>query len=277
MEEQERRPRRRRRRRRPVLRLLVALLCVAALVAGESAALDAVRGRFFPADQSTAQAERLGNDGADPADAAPPADEDDGGEDGAGQDGGQAAQTADWNLILVNRWHLIPEGYADNIELTELDGGEQVDARIADALMRMLDDARADGIYGVVVSGFRTQEKQQSLLDEKIAAFIDEGYSRADAEAAAETWVALPGASEHQLGLAADINADGVHSTGQEVYDWLRENAAAYGFILRYPEDKTELTGASYEPWHYRYVGEEAARAIMEQGLCLEEYCAALS
>lgn len=87
-----------------------------------------------------------------------------------------------------------------------------------------------------------------------------------------QLWVAVPGTSEHELGLAVDINADKIHSEGAEVYTWLSENAYLYGFINRYPSDKTAVTGVANEPWHYRYVGVEAAAQIHEQGICLEEY-----
>ena len=96
------------------------------------------------------------------------------------------------------------------------------------------------------------------------------GFKKAKSEA--KKWVADVGYSEHQTGLAVDINADGVNSSGQQVYAWLADNAWKYGFILRYPEDKTEITKTDYEPWHYRYVGAESAAKIYESGLCLEEY-----
>lgn len=123
-----------------------------------------------------------------------------------------------------------------------------------------------------VADGFRTWETQQRLLDEKIDFYKNEGYSLEEAEEKAKQWVALPGTSEHQLGLAVDINADTSKSTRDEVYVWLGENAYKFGFINRYPEDKTEITGTIYEPWHYRYVGKEAAQEIYSQGICLEEY-----
>jgi D-alanyl-D-alanine carboxypeptidase len=173
-------------------------------------------------------------------------------------------------LMLVNATHPLPEGY--DIALTQLSNGQQVATAIYPALQRMFDDARGQGIYPVVASGFRTAEKQQSLMDEKIQSFLAQGYTQEDAEAEALKWVNAVGCSEHQSGLAVDINADGIHSTGSEVYAWLAENAWRYGFVLRYPEDKTELTGTSYEPWHYRYVGTEAAAEIYNQGVCLEEY-----
>lgn len=173
-------------------------------------------------------------------------------------------------LMLVNSTHALPEGYT--VDLTELSNGQSVATLIYPALQQMFDDARSQGIYPVVASGYRTPEKQQSLMDEKIQSLVEQGYSQESAQAEALKWVNQVGYSEHQSGLAVDINADGIHSAGYEVYDWLAQNAWQYGFILRYPENKTDITGTSYEPWHYRYVGVEAAQAITEQGVCLEEY-----
>lgn len=173
-------------------------------------------------------------------------------------------------LMLVNPWNSLPEDYS--IELTTLSNGKQLATVIYPSLQQMFDDMRAQEVYPVVASGFRSAEKQQSLMDEKIQSFVDQGYSQEAAEAEAELWVAKVGYSEHQTGLAVDINADGIHSTGQEVYDWLAEHAWEYGFILRFPEGKTDITGIDYEPWHYRYVGVEAAKEIYQQGVTLEEY-----
>lgn len=175
-----------------------------------------------------------------------------------------------WMLMLVNRENPLPEGYEP--QLVELDNGQQIDQRILEPLQQMFDDMRADGVYPIVAAGYRTQEKQQSIMDERIQEYLDQGYSQEDAVAEAESWVAIPGTSEHQLGLAVDINADGINSAGYEVYDWLAEHAADYGFIQRYPEDKIDITGISNEPWHYRYVGVEAARDMVDKNLCLEEY-----
>lgn len=176
----------------------------------------------------------------------------------------------EWNLIVVNRWNELPENYS--VELTELSNGQKIDSRIYPALQEMFDAARAEGIYPIVSEGYRTAEEQQEILDDKIQAYINEGYSRARAEKSAKEWVALPGTSEHQLGIAVDINADKSKCSNEEVYTWLAENAYKYGFILRYPMGKHEITGTSYEPWHYRYVGVETAREIYEKQICLEEY-----
>ena len=176
----------------------------------------------------------------------------------------------EWSLVVVNQWNELPEDYS--VELTELSNGQKVDSRIYSYLQEMFDAAREEGVYPVVREGYRTAEEQQDILDDKIQTYINQGYSQARAESAAKEWVALPGTSEHQLGIAVDINADKTKCSNDEVYTWLAENAYMYGFILRYPMGKQEITGTSYEPWHYRYVGIEAAYEINERGICLEEY-----
>ena len=181
-----------------------------------------------------------------------------------------ASEDNGWNLILVNRNSYIPDDY--KVELTELSNGEKVDSRIYPELQEMFNDARAQG-YGLFVrEGYRTQEEQQQLMDEKIEAYENEGKSKSEAKKLAEQWVAIPGTSEHQLGIAVDINADTTKSSSDDVYNWLAENAHTYGFIKRYPSNKTDITGVINEPWHYRYVGKEAASKIYSQGICLEEY-----
>ena len=180
-----------------------------------------------------------------------------------------------WNLILVNSEYKIPRDWS--VELTELSNGQSVDSRIYPALQQMFDDMRTQGFYPVVASGYRTAEKQQELMDEKVKEFLSQGYSQSEAKMEALKWVNAVGHSEHQIGLAVDINADEVNSSGQQVYDWLKHNAWQYGFILRYPEDKTEITKTDYEPWHYRYVGVEDATKIYKDGVCLEEYIVALN
>ena len=181
-----------------------------------------------------------------------------------------ASEDNGWNLILVNRDSYIPDDY--QVELTELSNGKKVDSRIYPELQEMFNDARAQG-YGLFVrEGYRTQEEKQQLMDEKIEAYENEGKSKSEAKKLAEQWVAIPGTSEHQLGIAVDINADTTKSSSDDVYNWLAENAHTYGFIKRYPSNKTDITGVINEPWHYRYVGKEAASKIYSQGICLEEY-----
>lgn len=181
-----------------------------------------------------------------------------------------ASEDHGWNLILVNRENYIPADY--EVQLTELSNGKKVDSRIYPELQEMFNAARTQG-YGLFVrEGYRTQEEQQQLMNEKIEAYENEGKSKSEAKKLAEQWVAIPGTSEHQLGIAVDINADTTKSSRDDVYNWIEENAHTYGFIKRYPSNKTDITGVINEPWHYRYVGKEAASAIYSQGICLEEY-----
>lgn len=176
-------------------------------------------------------------------------------------------QDTDWNLYLVNRQNPIPAGY--EVELAEVPGGEQVDARIYEPLMELLEAAEAEELGPIVVAGYRTQETQQRIMDETVAEYVAQGYTQEEAKAQAEQWVSVPGHSEHQLGLAVDING-----AVYDIYPWLAEHSWEYGFILRYPEDKVEITGCQPEEWHFRYVGKDAAREIYERGICLEEYLA---
>ncbi len=181
-----------------------------------------------------------------------------------------AENSGDWKLILVNSNNAIPKDY--KIELTQLSNGICVDSRIYPDLQNMFDDAREQGVYPVVSEGYRTNEEQQSIMNDKISCFIDEGYSKNEAIKLAEDWVAVPGTSEHELGIALDINADTSVSSDEEVYEWLADNAYRYGFILRYPHGKEHITGIDYEPWHYRYVGTETASEIYSRQITLEEY-----
>ena len=193
----------------------------------------------------------------------------------SGGEGG-AASPDDWNLILVNGDHPLPEGFQIP-ELTQLRNGHAIDKRAYPALQRMMDDCRAEGLEPTICSSYRSWEKQEELFQRKVQSCLPQAGSLEEAEEQAAVWVARPGTSEHQAGLAVDIvdKSYQLLDEGQEktaVQRWLMEHCAEYGFILRYPTEKSALTGVGYEPWHYRYVGEEAAKDIMSGGLCLEEY-----
>ena len=181
-----------------------------------------------------------------------------------------------WNLILVNSTHPLPEDF-EVPTLTELRNGHAIDSRAYPSLQQMMDDARAEGLQPLICSSFRTRDKQSQLFERKVRSYLNQGFSQAEAEEQAACWVARPGTSEHQLGLAVDIVDLSYQLLDKQqestpVQQWLMAHCAEYGFILRYPADKSELTGVEYEPWHYRYVGVEAAKAITEAGICLEEY-----
>ena len=180
-----------------------------------------------------------------------------------------------WNLMLVNPDIPLPENYEINVK--QLDNGQAVDERCYDDLQNMLKDCRSAGLSPVVCSSYRTQEKQQMLFDNQVEKWKNQGYSEDEAKKQAGKLVAVPGTSEHQLGLALDIVDISYQLLEEEqentpTQKWLLENSWKYGFILRYPKDKTDITKISYEPWHYRYVGKKAAKEIFDAKICLEEY-----
>lgn len=186
-----------------------------------------------------------------------------------------AALPDDWNLVLVNPWNPIPEDFT--VELQDIEHGHSVDARIAESLEKMLADARSQGLSPVICSSYRTMEKQQTLYTNKVNEYLSQGYTQENAESEAGKWVAVPGTSEHQTGLAVDIVSSSYQILDQKQEEtaeqkWLMENSYKYGFILRYPNAKRDITGIYYEPWHYRYVGYKTAKEIYEKDICYEEY-----
>ena len=182
----------------------------------------------------------------------------------------------DWRFILVNPWYILPEEY-NEVVTSSLPNGESVDSRCYADLMQMLADCTSAGGNPVVCSSYRPHMKQVALFDQQVESLVSAGRTREEAEAEAGTVVALPGTSEHEIGLAVDIcdydyqNLDDAQAD-TPTQKWLMEHSWEYGFILRYPVNKSNITGIIYEPWHYRYVGKEAAREITEKGICLEEY-----
>lgn len=189
----------------------------------------------------------------------------------------QGGGEAPWNLLLVNDWNPLPAGYDSDVTFSTVSGGKQVDSRIIDAVNRMLQDASAYDL--AVVSAYRPKEEQNTLYWRKVQQYTDKGYSDLEAQKVGGTIVKRPGFSEHNCGLAMDVGGSGDYTLEQTfantpAYAWLIKHCADYGFILRFPEGKEDITGVIYEPWHYRYVGEEAARYIMDNDLCLEEYLA---
>ena len=183
-------------------------------------------------------------------------------------------------LMLVNADHPIAEGYA--IDPVELRHGMAVDRLCYPDLQDMMDDCRKAGLKPLICSAYRTVEKQRELYDAKVTELMRGGLSLADAEEKARKVVAYPGTSEHHTGLALDIVDETYQmlDSAQEktaVQRWLLAHSWEYGFILRYPAEKTEETGIIYEPWHYRYVGKTLAKAITESGLSLEEYCGSMA
>ena len=184
-----------------------------------------------------------------------------------------------WAYYLVNADNPLPSDF--EIKTTVIYEDREVDNRVAPYLIEMLAAAKADGIHLKVQSAYRSVEYQQMLHEISIKNFMeDAGMSMEDAIAATEKELALPGTSEHNAGLAVDLNCrdaweltESFENTSE--FRWLKLNSYKYGFILRYPEDKVDITGIIYEPWHYRFIGVYHATKLTESGLCLEEYIAA--
>lgn len=178
-------------------------------------------------------------------------------------------------LTLVNPWNPLPDDWT--VDLVTLDDGHRVDSRCYEAYMEMINACKAAGYSPVNCSSYRTQETQQSLYDNKVQRLISSGMSEEEAKTEAAKAVAILGTSEHQLGLAVDLvdaNMQDLTSAQEstETQKWLMANSWRYGFIHRYPNGKTDITGIIYEPWHYRYVGKDAAQEIFNRDITLEEY-----
>ncbi len=249
------RPRRRRKRRlsRSFLPLLLlgASLFLGGFFLGKSTALAAAPAKAHDAGQDTVVVTRVE---------------------------GERIDKESWKLLLVNRDNPLPADFTVP-NLKQLINGHSVDDRVYPALQMMLDDARAAGLEPLVCSSYRSQERQEALFEQQVQKWLAKGYGREEAEQQAAQWVALPGTSEHQTGMAVDIVDMSYQLLNEQqentpVQQWLMAHCGEYGFILRYPTDKGDITGIGYEPWHYRFVGTEAAKEIMERGICLEEYLA---
>ena len=180
-----------------------------------------------------------------------------------------------WMLRLVNHTNPLPDDFT--VELGTLPNGLQFDARAIDQLEKMLDDGNASGLQLMVCSAYRSIARQDQLFEQMKQQYIAQGMTEQEAYDKTSTIRTPHACSEHSSGLAADIVAvnyqtldDGFGDTPEA--KWLAAHAVEYGFILRYPKDKEDITGIIWEPWHFRYVGVENAQKIKDSGLCLEEY-----
>lgn len=171
-------------------------------------------------------------------------------------------------VLMCNPWHAIPEDFASDMVTFE---GKLFDSSAVGSLEKMLTDGRAAGLVLGINNSYRSVENQRSSWKASVAIMMEQGMTEEQANKHVGTVLAIPGHSEHHTGLAFDINS------GYKVYEWLGEHCWEYGFILRYPEDKTDITGIKYEPWHFRYVGTELSMELKELDLCMEEYMAMLT
>ena len=188
-----------------------------------------------------------------------------------------AVVSTSWDsCILVNATHALPDDYPIHLK-TLNNGRNSVDERIYADLQAMLSEGIQEGLSFYICSGYRSREKQEMLYNNKVSKLIENGMTMDDAKSMAVQFVQKPGHSEHETGLALDITSASytaleVDQENTREIQWLQQHCSTYGFILRYPEDKVHITGVSYEPWHFRYVGKEAAVYMMEHNLTLEEY-----
>lgn len=181
-----------------------------------------------------------------------------------------------WQLILVNEDHPLDPAYSPE-KLTEISPGYLVDDRILTDLKKMMDDGAAQGLSMYVTSAYRSYDQQTDTFNASMKNRLNQNMTPLQAYQETSTSVALPGTSEHATGLAVDIISTSYGELDDRQGDtaeqkWLMEHCWEYGFILRYPPEKSDITGIIYEPWHYRYVGKDAAKEITEQGITLEEY-----
>ena len=186
-----------------------------------------------------------------------------------------AKEKEEYYLLLANAENPLPQDWS--IQTEEVQNGYEMDKRAAPAMREMIQAAKEDGVELMLCSAYRSVEKQQQLFDRSQQAYMAQGMSEEEAYAKTATETAIPGTSEHQTGLAADIVTPTYQMLDAGFADtpagqWLSEHATEYGFVLRYPQDKQEVTGIIYESWHYRFVGKTHAKLMKESGLCLEEY-----
>lgn len=179
-------------------------------------------------------------------------------------------------LILVDKFNNVPVEYADTLRFYEVQG-KLFEEQAGKQLEKMLTAADSENIKIKVISGYRSPDYQQMLWERSISLEMWSGASYDEAIKKISRTLAYPGSSEHNTGLAVDLGTesaddveDNFHRSAQG--RWLSLNAEKFGFILRYPRMKEQITGIDFEPWHYRYVGREAAKIISSSGLCLEEF-----
>lgn len=186
----------------------------------------------------------------------------------------------DWKIMLINKQHPIPESY--EFTLATIKGSMKCDERIIPELQQMMQAAHNDGVTLVIRSPYRDYERQIYLFNRKVKAYMKTKMSYLEAYRTTAQAVTIPGASEHQVGLALDITSNSYTTLTEgfadtEAGEWLALHSYEYGFILRYPDGKEEITGITFEPWHFRYVGKTAAKYMYDNDLTLEEFAMLLN
>lgn len=181
-----------------------------------------------------------------------------------------------WALTLISAKYPIDKSYSPSLSPVIESSSVTADSRVSDAYKKMYADALASGLVLTPYSGYCSISRQQANFDNKVEAFVLQGMTRDEAKLNAEKRVAQGGNSENNAGLSVDIISASAGFSSTKEYKWLTENAHKYGFVLRYPEDKTDITGMIYQPWHWRYVGVDAAQQMKAENKCLEEFLGAI-
>ncbi len=202
--------------------------------------------------------------------------------DAASSGGNSSVDVLDeWYMVLVNPDNSVTKDYISNVDRTAIkdkytsgaESSKYLDKRIIEPFEQMCKAAANDGVTLISVSAYRSYNYQQNLYNRRVQRCMnEEGLDEEAAKKKAATIVALPGTSEHHLGLAVDINSVETSFENTSAFRWLQKHAEEYGFIMRYPKDKQSITKIIYEPWHYRYVGVEHAKAMNDLDMCMEEY-----
>ena len=177
-----------------------------------------------------------------------------------------------WNLAIINTKYPLPDSYAPTLSNAINGSNIQLDSRVSEHYAEMYAAAKLSGCVLTPYSGYHTYALQENTFNRKVNFYVNKGMSAEEANQKASAQVLPAGCSEHNAGLAMDIVSASSDFVNTKEYKWLCENAHNYGFILRYPEDKTAITGMNFEPWHWRYVGTQAAKEMKEKNQCLEEY-----
>ena len=177
-----------------------------------------------------------------------------------------------WALTLINKKFPLDKSYSPSTATVVEGSSVTADVRVAEAYRLMYNAALSEDVVLTPYSGYCSYQRQKTIYDNKVQAFVLQGLTEDEAELSAEKRVEPAGCSENGAGLAVDVISASAGFSSTNEYTWLVANAHNYGFVLRYPEDKTEITGMIYQPWHWRYVGVEVATEMKEQNLCLEEF-----
>lgn len=177
-----------------------------------------------------------------------------------------------WSLVLLNKYYKMNDTYEPHLDECLENTSVYLDKRVAEKFLEMYNAALGSGVTLTPVSGYVSPDRQKRSFDKQVEAFVSDSYTTEKAESLASFTVLPVGCSEHNYGLAIDIGHRSADFSESSAYAWLKENAASYGFIERYTAEKESITHFNASPWHWRYVGVEAAKDIVSKGVCLEEY-----